>query len=57
MSLLIYLREISKLRKDLDSLCQYHLDVVEALHRIRFNKNLTSLEVRAALDEVLTMVC
>lgn len=56
MSLPIYFRKFSKLRKDLDFLSQYYSDVVEALYRIRFNENLTSLKVRAALDKFLIMV-
>lgn len=50
------LRRMSKLSKQSRSLSRHNEDVADALRRIRLDTNLSTEDIREALDEVLSMV-
>ena len=47
---------MSKLSKQSRSLSRHNEDVADALRRIRLDTNLSTEDIREALDEVLSMV-
>lgn len=49
-------RKLSKLSKESISLNQHNYDVTEALRRIRLDTKLSTEDIRAALDDVISMV-